>query len=423
MEFFGFREDRRINIEYEWRPQFCNKCKRVDHLESNCPDKVKKPEMKSEITEQWVVKKRGKLVPVDTSVEATVEGLVDETNPLNEWVTFSAEVAGVRSHNSFAALEVIADEEQGGGKVDVQFSMDVSSTAEVDKDGFIMSISGKKKAKQKKQQQLVQSDRIARTKAEERRRLWQGIVCQYQLVNGPWLAIGDWNAVRAHGEKLGGLRVPQAILNEFNEVLHSCAASISGHYGMMVYSSVHCSNGPQPFRFLKFWCLMDEVEGIVARFWNSSVQGNPVHQVMKKLRLLKEELKIRNKTKGNVTDKERKARKELEVPLRYEEVLWGQISRIQWFQENNRCTRSKVSEAERGFLEAPMTEDEVKQVVMNFKPDKSQGPDGFPYRFFQSYWHILKAAFIKGRKVQGNIILASDIHKGFSSKAFCDAVS
>ncbi|XP_059658794.1 uncharacterized protein LOC132305131 [Cornus florida] len=38
------------------------------------------------------------------------------------------------------------------------------------------------------------------------------------------------------------------------------------------------------------------------------------------------------------------------------------------------------------ILDTPITNEEIKTVVMNCNPDKAPGPDGFPARFFQTFW-------------------------------------
>ncbi|XP_059650532.1 uncharacterized protein LOC132296338 [Cornus florida] len=41
------------------------------------------------------------------------------------------------------------------------------------------------------------------------------------------------------------------------------------------------------------------------------------------------------------------------------------------------------------LLEAPVGYEEVNAVVMGFHPDKSPGPDGFPARFYQTFWQVV----------------------------------
>lgn len=46
-------------------------------------------------------------------------------------------------------------------------------------------------------------------------------------------------------------------------------------------------------------------------------------------------------------------------------------------------------------LEAPFTEEEIKNAVFQLASQKSPGPDGFSFEFYKKFWHILKHDLIK----------------------------
>jgi hypothetical protein len=50
----------------------------------------------------------------------------------------------------------------------------------------------------------------------------------------------------------------------------------------------------------------------------------------------------------------------------------------------------QVSEAENAFLTAPYTEEETKKEVFQLENNKAPGSDGFPTKFYQSFWNIFK---------------------------------
>lgn len=51
--------------------------------------------------------------------------------------------------------------------------------------------------------------------------------------------------------------------------------------------------------------------------------------------------------------------------------------------------------AELSHLDAPITEEEIWEVVKNLPPDKAPGPDGFTGRFYRSCWAIVKPDFMR----------------------------
>ena len=52
---------------------------------------------------------------------------------------------------------------------------------------------------------------------------------------------------------------------------------------------------------------------------------------------------------------------------------------------------NSLDEKEAAWLERPLGEEEIFNVVMAFNGDKASGPNGFPISFFQHCWHILKS--------------------------------
>jgi hypothetical protein len=51
---------------------------------------------------------------------------------------------------------------------------------------------------------------------------------------------------------------------------------------------------------------------------------------------------------------------------------------------------SVVSEHENNQLVKDITEEEIAKAVWSLDPDKAPGPDGFPIRFYRSFWDIIK---------------------------------
>ncbi|XP_059658569.1 uncharacterized protein LOC132304887 [Cornus florida] len=239
----------------------------------------------------------------------------------------------------------------------------------------------------------------ATNKVGERRELWKSLKEQTLTVKDPWIALGDWNIVRYNYEKKGGLRIPQARLDEFNSLIYdlqmddipinngdwswcnkqNCqarinakldrvltnvlwpqkfndtkvyltAASLFDHYGIVVKWHLNCSEGPKPFKFLKIWCLQQEMVNVVTTAWEVIGSGNPIHILQQKLRAVKAAVKEWNKVRGFVSDqiqevrdhlhqiqmellqdptlqdninKEREASGKLQQTLELEEIMWA----------------------------------------------------------------------------------------------------
>ena len=49
-----------------------------------------------------------------------------------------------------------------------------------------------------------------------------------------------------------------------------------------------------------------------------------------------------------------------------------------------------ISPEESLQLEFPISEEEVKKAIWSLHPDKALGPDGFPIRFYRTFWSLIK---------------------------------
>jgi len=54
----------------------------------------------------------------------------------------------------------------------------------------------------------------------------------------------------------------------------------------------------------------------------------------------------------------------------------------------------KVTDSENELLEAPFTEEEIKNTVFDSYAEGGPGPDGFSFLFYQSFWDVIKSDFI-----------------------------
>ncbi|XP_059663537.1 uncharacterized protein LOC132309227 [Cornus florida] len=179
---------------------------------------------------------------------------------------------------------------------------------------------------------------------QERKVLWSDLKIHASLMDEPWLALGDWNMVHFHKEKLGGLRVTQANLDEVNLLVKDLKMEdipINNGTCFAVKWHMDSSEGPKPFKFLKIWCLQHEVEDVIAQAWSCAVSGNPFHQLQRKLREIKAAIKLQllnDHLNQDLIDKERALSLDLQHSCDLEEVVWAQKSRLTWLKEGDKCS-------------------------------------------------------------------------------------
>jgi hypothetical protein len=54
-----------------------------------------------------------------------------------------------------------------------------------------------------------------------------------------------------------------------------------------------------------------------------------------------------------------------------------------------------VTHEENNFLDAPFSEEEIKEAMFNSYSDGAPGPDGLPFLFYQKFWDILKSDLVR----------------------------
>lgn len=189
--------------------------------------------------------------------------------------------------------------------------------------------------------------------------------------------------------------------------------------------------------------------------WNRQHIGNILEQkeqLLQKINYLdlQEESRVLTSTES---EERNTAKSELEKILKQEEILWKQRARTQWLHNGDRNTKffhlwasnrkrknlitsiqhqqSVITEPESikecfrahfklllgnseipciaadwknlypegasqlDDLDAPFSEQEIKNAVFQLASNKSPGPDGFPLDFYKRFWHIIKQDLIE----------------------------
>ena len=158
------------------------------------------------------------------------------------------------------------------------------------------------------------------------------------IPNKPWAVIGDFNIVRGraisfnklkdmndcidkcgpsdfrnigrnltwNNKNLGAGRITgrldrALVNNEWIDLLPNsyyaylnCASS--DHCPILLHLLPKMDSGPKPFKYFNYWRNYEGYEGIIANAWNIQVHGNPLYQLISKLKGLKQALKAWSKS-------------------------------------------------------------------------------------------------------------------------------
>ena len=85
----------------------------------------------------------------------------------------------------------------------------------------------------------------------------------------------------------------------------------------------------------------------------------------------------------------------LRIAANFYKNLFGAEMKLDVHLDNNFWEEAdKVSVSENEMLEAPFTEEEIKEAVFGSYADGAPGPDGFPFLFYQRFWDLIKTDFM-----------------------------
>ncbi|VFQ90921.1 unnamed protein product [Cuscuta campestris] len=237
----------------------------------------------------------------------------------------------------------------------------------------------------------------------KRKELWKNL--SNHKVPSPWCVLGDFNTILHLDEKIGGTQVSREDLQDFQDCLNECGLEdlpyegpkftwtnnqetgrriyskldrvlgnvswvlsfnlkvyfkeegISDHSPMILKSLVQ-DRKHASFKFCDMWTLDPHFPNIVAEIWDKDHQGYLMHQVVQKLKQLKEPLKSLNRNKfkslddqieetrsrlnaaqgvlrkggSNPTDlkAEKELRKELQMKMKARFLMWTHQSKVDW---------------------------------------------------------------------------------------------
>ncbi|XP_074293003.1 uncharacterized protein LOC141619883 [Silene latifolia] len=180
--------------------------------------------------------------------------------------------------------------------------------------------------------------------AHERTMLWNSWRSYHSMISGPWLVGGDFNAVMARDERIGGVPISNAELQPMLQAIQACnLADLSARGSFFTWSNKHESDTrvynridrvfsnadwndlfpdgyvhflPEGtfdhcpclihleveqqrrgnyFKYFNMWSLAPGYSEIVRNGWQKDCQGTPMFKVVTKLKGLKKGLKDLNK--------------------------------------------------------------------------------------------------------------------------------
>ncbi|XP_048502962.1 uncharacterized protein LOC125498737 [Beta vulgaris subsp. vulgaris] len=279
--------------------------------------------------------------------------------------------------------------------------------------------------------------------AAGRQQLWRDLVDIKRGIQSAWIIGGDFNNVLNFDERIGSTismdevgpfrqclrdcelhdvvcsgpfftwsnkqegvdrvfsKIDRVCVNEQWEDLFPDATStfytesISDHCPCVVKLDTKVLTKPRPFRFFNMWCQDDSFEDIVELGWQKRVYGVPMYRIVVKLKALKQNLKVLNRTK--FSDVENEA-----------ERAAGELKRVQ--TQLHACPHDRTRDEKRTKVSSTIVNEgkilsseqqaelcrrfnaeDVKVALFDIEDNKAPGPDGYTSCFYKRAWPIVGA--------------------------------
>ncbi|GJS08120.1 RNA-directed DNA polymerase, eukaryota [Tanacetum coccineum] len=156
---------------------------------------------------------------------------------------------------------------------------------------------------------------------------------------------------------------------------------LSDHRPILLREACH-DYGPIPFRMFHYWFEWDGFDKFIVDTWtNINISdNNAISQFMKKLRYLKEQIKIlidEKKADKEIINKRIHVMNSLQDLEKLEMLEIAQKVKINWSIEGDENSRN-------------VSKKEIKRAVWDCGFDKSPGPDGFTFGFYRRYWDTIE---------------------------------
>ncbi|KAL2228517.1 UNVERIFIED_CONTAM: hypothetical protein Sindi_1831400 [Sesamum indicum] len=208
----------------------------------------------------------------------------------------------------------------------------------------------------------------------------------------------------------------------------------SDHSPLVLHEDRQSQTGGM-FRFDNYLTHSPEFIPSLQNIWQNTIVGVPMFAVTRKLKALKPVFREQRRKKGDLTLNVQLAKGFLDEA---QQLITLDIGFLRpW-------ARHILSNEEAGHLILAFTPDDVKQAVFDIAEDKAPGPDGYSSGFFKAAWPVVgqevrkavleffstgkllkqvnstllalipKGAFIPGRSIGDNILLAQELLTGYN---------
>ncbi|XP_070010088.1 uncharacterized protein [Nicotiana sylvestris] len=137
---------------------------------------------------------------------------------------------------------------------------------------------------------------------EQRKNMWEELTQLHRELKGPWIAMGDYNAIQSWEDRYNGNPVMKAEIKDFTDFLDNTGMIelryvgreftwTNSHVHNKIDRALEQQNNPKPFKFFNNLTEHKEFEGIVKTTWEMNMQGSAMKRVWLKLKRLKNGLK------------------------------------------------------------------------------------------------------------------------------------
>ncbi|GJW77890.1 hypothetical protein Tco_0139572 [Tanacetum coccineum] len=416
-----------LDIEYEWTPPWCETCKIFDHVDEDCPKRVKVPTLALEEDDGFTKVSR-KNVRKKQNAPKHVAG-IKLTKPTPNII--------------YKAVAKQPNKDEGGG-------LNQSSLPDPNKPHEIHKNSAESHVLKPKLQKLCASVF----------RKWKWTSNEVSCAKGSRIILG-WNP-----------DIVNVVIIAFNDqVMHACIVlkmktknySVPSFTLIICYIQrpilripMNCEKKPRPYKFFNLLVHNSRFKEIVTNNWNTSVSGFWMFKVVKRLKLMKKPFRKLLYDKGNLHDNVKKLWHELDEVQksldsdRQMEIFsrkWRKLAylkefndallkkrdsisksgRIEWLKLGDANTayfhklvksqsmRNRIdritrldgtiadgdqvplplSDEEAAFIIQEVLDQEIKEAVFSLGDNKAPGPDGYSAAFFKEAWDIISVDICK----------------------------